>query len=255
MERINPWPLLRGEKAEQVRGLQQLQEAHAHYDNGSTIMELGVAYLWLHQYERAWEHFHNAIETFHIKGDAFYGMAGVAKWCLGKPDEAVAEWRGGLTAAYARASGLAVQMPLLLFFAAIREPGISDRTSAEQLLRELTTDRRIRNWPGPLARLILDDIGETEFHDHCLGIRPGDTGKNPFARHSQQEISNCLWLADFYRNVLALKQSSSLSDVRRAMRKLSDTSQQEWQDENHVFTVRIWCEEFFLARYEAGRSA
>jgi hypothetical protein len=218
---------------------------------GSEAMTLGVALLWLGRYGETWEHFHSVIEKGIRVGDGYYGMAGVAKWCLGRPDQAVLEWRAGLKAKYARASGLNVIMPLLLFFAAIREPRVFDRKLAEKLLLETTKDIRIRNWPAPIARLVLDQISEAEFQNHCLGIRPGDSGKNPFARHNQQETSNCLWLAEFYRSVLALEQGA-LSDFQDSMRKLSDTSQSEWQDEKNVFTARIWCEEFFLVRYEAA---
>lgn len=37
---------------------------------------------------------------------------------------------------------------------------------------------------------------------------------------------------------------------KESMRKISDTSQPGWQDED-VFSARIWHEEFFLAGYEA----
>ena len=251
MERVNPWPLLRGEKAEQEQGLQLARQAYNEQPYASEAMTLGVALLWLARYADAWEHFHSRIETASRAGDNDYGMAGVAKWCLGKPDDAVSEWRAGLKAEYARTSGLGVRMPLLLFFAAIREPRVFDRRSAEKLLRETTADIRIRNWPGPIARLVLDQIGEAEFQNHCLGIRPGDMGKNPFTRHKPHEVSNCQWLAEFYRTTLALEHGKSISDFKGSMEKLSDTSQPEWQDEKNVFTVRIWCEEFFLARNEA----
>jgi hypothetical protein len=251
MEYISPWPLLRGEKSEQEQGLRLVQQSYAKNPSASYAMTLGVALLWLGRYAETWEHFHSVIETRTRVGDSYCGMAGVAKWCLGRPDEAVSEWRAGLKAEYARASGLNVIMPLLLFFAAVREPRVFDRKSAEKLLLKTTTDIRIRNWPAPIARLVLDQIGEAEFQIHCLGIEPGITDKNPFVRHSPQETGNCLWLAQFYRSVLALQQGP-LSDFQDSMRQLSDTTQSEWQDEKYVFTARIWCEEFFLARYEAA---
>jgi hypothetical protein len=251
MEYISPWPLLRGGTGERKEGLRLVQQAYADEPSPSHAREFGIGLVWLGKYAEAWAHFRSVIETSKTTGDGDYGMAGVAKWCLDKPDEAVLEWRAGLKTKYARASGLGVRMPLLLFFAAVRQPKIFDRKLAEKLLREATLDVRIRNWPGPIARLVLDQISEAEFQNHCLGIKPGDTGKNPFARHKQYETSNCLWLADFYRSILTLVQRTSLSEFKRSMRKLSDTSDQEWQDEKNVFTVRIWCEEFFLARYEA----
>lgn len=253
MEYNNPWSLLRGDKTQQEEGLRLVRQAYAEQpDSPPHNMLMGITLLWLEKYGEAWAHFRARIESNPLmSGDADYGMAGIAKWCLGKADEAVTEWHAGLKTKYARASGLGVRMPLLLFFAAIREPRVFDRKSAEKLLRETIADVRIRNWPGPIARLVLDQISETEFQNHCLGIRPGDTGKNPFTRHKPHEVSNCLWLTKFYRATLALELEDSISDFKGSMRNLSDTSQPEWQDEKNVFTARIWCEEFFLARNEA----
>lgn len=251
MEYISPWPLLRAGKAEQEQGLRLVQQFYAGDPLfGSAIMTLGVALLWLGRYAEAWQHFHSIIQKGVRVGDVYYGMAGVAKWCLGKPDEAVSEWRAGLRAEYARSSGLNVSSPLLLFFAAVREPTVCDRKLAERLLLDATKDSRIKNWPAPIVRLVLDQISEAEFDNACRGIEPGIANKNPFVRHSPQQTSDCLWLAEFYRSVLALERGT-LSDFQDSMRKLSDTSQPEWEDERNVFTVRIWHEEFFLARYEA----
>jgi hypothetical protein len=226
MERFNPWPLLRGEKAEQERGLQLVQQAYNEQPYASEAMEFGVALLWLEKYNEAWDHFSSIIETSSRSGDNDYGMAGVAKWCLGKPEEAVLEWCAGLKAKYARASGLGIRMPLLLFFAAARHPKVFDKRKVEELIREKLGDIRIRNWPGPIARLLLGQISEAEFANHCRGIKPDISVKNPFVRNSPQETSNCLWLAEFYRSVLSFQQGE-LSDFQSTMRKLSDTSQPE----------------------------
>jgi hypothetical protein len=77
-------------------------------------MELGVTLMWHGQYVEAWEHFHSIIETDPRVGDGDYGMAGVAKWCLGEPKVAVSEWRDGLKAPYSR-TPFGVYTGLLLF--------------------------------------------------------------------------------------------------------------------------------------------
>lgn len=251
MENNNPWVLLRASKAEQSEGLKQAKQAYARRPYGSEARQLGIAFLWLGRYTEAYEHFRSRIDSDPRSGDGDYGMAGVAKWCLGKPDEAVSEWRAGAKAKYARTAGLNIILPLLLYFAAVRQPKIFDRHLAETLIREKTGDIRINNWPGPIAKLVIDQISEAEFQNHCRGIRPGDdTSKNPFLGYNQQQTSNCLWEAEFYRSILALSHGGTLSDFKSSMWKLSDTSQPEWQDERNVFTVRIWHEEFFLARHE-----
>jgi hypothetical protein len=251
MERINPWPLLRGEKEQREEGMRLVQQTYYNQPNSPPhIMQMGIALLWLEKYNEAWRHFRSKIESNpFMSGDGDYGMAGVAKWCLGKPHEAVLEWRAGLKAKYARASGLGIRVPLLLFFTAVRRPNVFDKGEAKKLIREKLGDIRIRNWPGPIARLVLDQISQAEFENHCRGIKPGDTDKNPFLRHSPEETGNCLWLAEFYRSVLGLE-DGTLLDFQNSMGRLSDTSQSEWQDED-IFVSRLWHEEFFLARYEA----
>ena len=119
MKYVNPWPLLRAGKAEQEKALQIVRRWYAQKPSPSHAMELGVAFLWLGRYAEAWEHFRSVILMDPLCGDGDYGMAGAAKWCLDKPQEAVIEWKAGLEAKYARAAGLNVQMPLLLFFAAV----------------------------------------------------------------------------------------------------------------------------------------
>ena len=202
-------------------------------------MELGVALLWLRKYAEAWEHFRSVIETNPRCGDNDYGMAGVAKWCLDQRAEAVLEWKAGLEAKYARAAGLNLQMPLLLFFAAILQPTVFERNSAEKLIREKTRDLRIKNWPGPIARLVVDQIGESEFHELCQGA-------------NEQGRGNRFWLTEFYTSLM-IYEPSKHSDFRERMRRLADTSQPECQDEA-VLLRRLWHEEFFLARFVAQKT-
>jgi tetratricopeptide (TPR) repeat protein len=212
-----------------------VQQAYAKQPDPSHSMELGVALLWLRKYASAWEHYRSAIDADPARsGDNDYGMAGVAKWCLGKPDEAVAYWRAGLAANYARVSGLGVIMPLLLFFVSVVKPETVDEDSARKLLLEKTRDLRIRNWPGPIARFVLAEIDDDELQDHCQGA-------------DEQETRDREWLAEFYRSLLRRRQMS-VSGFKDSMHKLTDTTQPEWQDEA-VFLSRIWNEEYFLARH------
>jgi len=215
--------------------LQQLQRTYASKPNGSNTMGLGIAYLWLYQYEQAWEHFHKTITEDSMKGDAFFGMAGVAKWCLGETQQAVSQWRAGLRAKYARASGLGVRMPLLLFFASVVKQPSFKKEMAESLLMEKVKDRRIKNWPGPIALLVLRQINEDEFQSLCRG----DSEEDTLVRQ---------WLAEFYRCLIQFEESK-LPVLRASMRKLADTNQPK-----NILLNRIWNEEYFLARHEAGDS-
>ena len=234
---INPWTLLRAGNAEQEAGLSIIQQSYAAQPHPSHAMELGVALLWLGRYTQAWEHFCSRIRIDPHSGDNDFGMAGVAKWCLGEPKDAVTEWRAGLKAKYARASGLGVRMPLLLFFASVIEPEAFDGDLAKELLAEKTKDLRIRNWPGPIAKFVLGQIDESELQKHCRGT-------------NDEETRDRQWLVEFYRSLIGLKQGT-IPAFKNSMRKLTDVNQSEWQDET-VLLSRIWNEEYFLARHEAN---
>jgi hypothetical protein len=235
MEKATPWTLLRAGEEEQQEGLQQIQSAYILERTPSRIKELGVAYLWLYRYQQAWDHFHKAIKEHHSTSSAFYGMAGLAKWCLGEPSEAISQWRSGLGAQYADTAGLGVKMRLLLFFASVVRPELLDNGSVRKLLLEVTTDRRIRYWPGPIAQYILGEINENEFQALC------QVTNEPQTRNRQ-------WVGEFYRG-LRLGQSAH-SIFKESMRKLSDTDQPARWDEG-TLVDRIWLEEYFLARHEA----
>lgn len=235
MNKQSPWTLLRKDNEEQHEGLTLIQEAHAHYRSGSTIMELGIAHLWLRQYQQAEVHFQEAISSFPQAGDAFYGMAGAANWCLGQPKEAVLKWHRGLVAKYNRASGLGVRMPLLLYFASRADPGLVDEKVVKQLLIEKTTDPRIVNWPGPIAQILLDQIKEDDLRSQLRSC-------------CIEDMQNREWLAKFYKN-LAKCNKNERSALSVAMGELNERDL-DLATEN-VFLARIWNEEFFLARFEA----
>lgn len=200
-------------------------------------MELGVALLWLGRYDEAWEHFCSSIDTSPRSGDSKYGMAGVAKWCLGEPREAVSKWRAGLKAKYARA-GVPFQMPLLLYFTSVVRPDVFNPDEAKKLLEEMLTHPKIDRWPGPIVKFVLGRIGEDEFLRSRQSTNPVET-----ASRSRP------WLAEFYTSLVGRERMTPL-EFKNYMRKVADTSQPEWQEEG-VFTSRLWHEEFFLARHES----
>lgn len=229
--------MLRGGGAVQKEGLRMVREQYVHKPDGSHIMELGVAYLFLRDFELAWEHFQTAALTYPRSGDAFYGMAGVAKWCMGDPNSAVSMWCDGLKAKYARASGLGIKMPLLLFFASAVRPEVCEMAYAKKLLAEKLTDRRIGTWPGPIARLLMGDISDRDFRASCKGLNALD-GRNR------------LWSAKFYVGLMERSSGNALT-FKETMHALTNISDSEWQDED-ILVSRLWHEEFFLARYEAS---
>lgn len=237
MEKFNPWSLLWGTPSEQEQGMSVVRQWYSQSPTPSHTMELGIAYLWLQRYMEALEHFQGAIKTDPRRGDELFGMAGVAKWCLGKPNEAVDLWEAGLKAKYARAGGLGVRMPMLLFFASSVKPQTRERSFAEKLLLRCTNDPRIRHWPGPIAKMLLGQINESDFQIQCKGSGDYDTRSR-------------YWLADFYK-IVQQHDQSKIPVFKEAMQKLTDTTKPDWSEEK-LLLYRIWGEEFFLARHEAG---
>ncbi|HVM62917.1 MAG TPA: hypothetical protein VMV72_18795 [Verrucomicrobiae bacterium] len=235
MEDANLWALLRAGKAEQERGLNLVRQAYTQKPCGSEIMQLGIALLWLGRYVEAWEHYRGAIREYPRASDGDYGMAGVAKWCLGEQRDAVSEWNLGLRAKYERA-GLGVKMPLLLYFASVIRPDLYASDDAKKVMLEKTKNRRIKWFPGPILQWILGQISEDELRQRCQG------------RH-EPDLRNNLWQVEFYRSLMTYEKGEVLL-FRESMSKLSDIHQPEWQSET-VLLDRIWCEEFFLARHEA----
>jgi hypothetical protein len=240
MESCDYWNLLRsGEKSQIEQGLRQLNQAHTEKPYVHTIFELGVACLWLRDYETGWQNFRKSIDTGPTTTSSDFGMAGAAKWCLGEFKKAVDEWKPGLKAQYADANGLNLEIPLLLFLASVLKPEAFEKRLALEVLTKKARDRRIKEWPGPIVRLILGQIGESDFRNLCKGRDEPDT----LDQH---------WLAEFYRGVLLFGEGKH-SQFKETMRKLADTSRPEWSDENY-FLSRVWTPEFFIARYEAEKT-
>lgn len=229
-----PWTLLRAGNTNV--GLEQIRTRYAKEPTPSHIMELGVAYLWSRHYKSAWEHFRAINEQYPQDTSSFYGMAGVAKWCLGEFHEAVEQWQAGLLARFTDTGGLGITLPLLLFTASVLKPHILERRLIEEILNEKYKDPRIKSWPGPVASWILGHINDKELHDQ--------------ARWNDASVTrDRLWLFGFYRAVQEYSEGTN-TIFKKTMRKLADTSAPEWSNEDS-FLARIWNEEFFLSRYEA----
>ena len=125
------WPaLLAGEKEFAIR---RMREALERDESPSNTMQLGVAYLWVEDYGAARDHFDDANQRRPKRFDIFYGMAGVARWCLGRGEEAVDQWRTGLTCAYTDVARMGI--PLLIFAASVLQPHLIPKADAEKVLR------------------------------------------------------------------------------------------------------------------------
>jgi len=215
-----------------------MREGYAHAPDASHIMQLGVAYLWVKDYHAAWDHFQHAIQMHRHTVDLFYGMAGVAQWCMDEPDAAVKHWQSGLDAEYADGAG-GIHLPLLLFIASILRPATFSRNEAEQLLKKRARDPRVKNWPGPLAKFVLTLLSEEALEEMSK-------------EKAGREISpSRKWLIEFYKNVLELGRGNLKPErFKKQMERIVDTTQPEWLDEGNFLRL-LWNEEFFIGRHEA----
>jgi len=234
MNRTDPWHCLR--TGNTAKGLKEFERNYEREPEASEIMELGVAYLWVRQYEKAWEHFRKSIKDYPQSMSSFYGMAGTARWCLGDVIEAVRQWREGLKSDYADTLGLGIHLPLLLLVGSILRPGSFEKQSALKFLEEKARDDRVSDWPGQIALWALGEIDARELRNQCGG-------------HDEVETYDRQWLASFYDGVLSYRVGKE-GEFKDTMRRLTDTSGPRWADDD-FFLARMWSEEFFLARHEA----
>ncbi len=234
MKATDPWFSLRAGKV--TTGLRLFQKNYDRQPTASHIMELGVACLWVEQYERAWKLFRKAVEEYPHSMSSFYGMAGAAAWCLGNVAEAVGQWRNGLESSYADTDGLGIHLPLLLLTASILRPGSFETQMALRILRKKARDHRVQEWPGPIALLALGEICKGQLQNHCSAA-------------DDLQTQDREWLATFYEAVLTYRVGES-AILKRTMQSLADIASPPWANQE-FFLVRMWSEEFFIARHEA----
>jgi hypothetical protein len=230
----NAWQIIRAGATDD--GVHQLRAEYLERPDASRAIELGAALLWVRNYQAAWEVFHEARRHERWTNSTYFGMAGVAKWCLNDEGEAIEEWRAGLEAQYSDSAG-GVTLPLLLFVASIVNPALFPQGEAKKLLTAKANDRRVVNWPGPIAEFLLGRIDNSGLRKKCVGMDDSDT----VVRH---------WRANFYQGVLEYA-GGNATRFKELMRETAMTSDDDFDSSNKLFLVKLWHEEFFIARHEA----
>ena len=232
------WNVMRSGAVEQA--LQQMQTNFDEDPDASSVMELGVAHLWLGNYRVAWEHFDSANKRQPLRIDDFYGMAGVAKWCLDQRDDAVQDWKTGLGCDYADVGRF--HIPLLLFFASQVAPNVFNKDDALELLSERADQEGISCWPLPLAEFVLGRIDESSLRAQCFDERYED---ETMLHH---------WMSDFYLGVIE-RAKGNIARCHHLMQKVAAMSWESFDDCERLFLSKLWSEEFFLARHETEQAA
>jgi hypothetical protein len=198
-------------------------------------MELGNAYLWIADYDLAKAHFNSAIRKFPLHASSFYGMLGVARWCLDEDGGAVREWRIGLSATYADSGGLGVNLPLLLVSASILRPNTCSKAEAEEILTLKTKDPRSRWWPGTLAAFVLYGTS----YDEALAL---SISTKEFDRRHRE------WIVQYYTDLLEFSSHRiSSGQLSQLMAMATNTLCSSFSDQSYFLSL-IWSGEFFIAR-------
>lgn len=157
---MSGWELL--EHGQYDEAIVRLSEEVASDPNDLNIANLGFAYLLSDDCERAKEVFDGLIQRNPKYMDGHYILAGIARWLLGDPVDAIGVWKEGLDCAYGDWAG-GIDVPLHLYFGAVREPTSFELTQAEGLLAKRLRDGGSGNWPGPIARFLLGQIDEAKL--------------------------------------------------------------------------------------------
>jgi len=124
-----------------------------------------------------------------LPGDAAFGMAETAAWCLGDEKAAVKYWRKGTTPGYAVA-GTNSRTSLLLCAASALKPDTFSAQTADKLLQQKASHWRVTNWPWPIAHYIIGAASEEEVGPKAV-FRNGDPADpNPKS-----------WQFDFYKRL------------------------------------------------------
>jgi len=216
-----------------------MQESFDGTPNPSTLVTLGLGYLWAEKYEAARIHFQDWMHRYGVTADAYFALVGVAQWCLDDVIAASESWKLGLGAQYVDMAG-GIESPILLWVASVLRPNDTLRREAAQILEKRVRDPKVRHWPGPLAQFVLGQIDERTLDERSI------------ERLSRGISPRRKWHLAFYRHVLALERGGlSLNDFQMEMRKLVDTSTSEWSDEENVLQL-VRNPEFYIARHEAS---
>lgn len=236
-EDLTPWQLFR-----QGRNEEALEKIHAAYLEKQTIPEIiafGVAYLWLEDYNAAWEHFDGLNREKPKHRAVYYNMAGVAKWCLGQHDEAVAQWRIGCKCGYSDGAG-GVGPALLLFVATVIDPASCSRAEPEAILDKRSKSGWYKNWPGPVADYVLGRIDEERLRIESARFK-----------NNERAMFSVRWEIGFYLGIVALSHGK-FGRYEDLIREAAVTSDDDFDPTKKQYGTKIWKPEFHLARHLAA---
>jgi hypothetical protein len=197
-------------------------------------MELGVAYLWTEDYEAAYRHFSEVCREFPNSISSFYGMAGVAKWCLDEFEIAATLWETGTHCRFTDTGGPSAQLSLLRYTTAILHPHIVSLSRIEQSLAEMIENGSNKPWPFPVIEYL---IGRKTYGELLSSAK----GKNAV----QTAFNN--WYAGFFIGIKEYKAGNKGAFIK-SMNETAITTDEDFDVNSRTFLAKLWCEVLYLAR-------
>jgi lipoprotein NlpI len=145
--------------------IEACNEADVEYKNTGSEFPLRnkvFALLNLEKYEETSNLCKKIIELRNGETDSDFIFLGVARWLLGRHQEAIDAWNASCKCKYTDAAG-GVDVPLLLYSASISLRSLDLRNESLRQLKKIVKHPEISNWPGPLAQYILGTIKEEQL--------------------------------------------------------------------------------------------
>jgi hypothetical protein len=231
------WTLIR--RGDVEGGLAHMHKAFVDTPNPSTLVTLGLGYLWTERYEDACFLLEDWMRTYGTIMEIYLAFVGVARWCLDDPTAATESWMRGLDAQQVDMAG-GMESPLLLWVSSVLREERTIQRKALQVLAEKVKDPKVRHWPGPLAQFVLGQIDEERL-DECSVERTG-----------QRITPRRAWQVEFYKLALGMQQAhlTPLEFDTMMKAKLLNSVLELSGIEDFLQLVRN--PEYYLARHEAS---
>ena len=224
------WALLKEKKYDEA--IRLFYRDYAEEALSSCLNNASFAYLLKGEPESAAKLAETVI-TREDAGTGEYGLAGVARWLSGDYTTAVSHWKKGQGAAYADASG-GMGLPLLLAYAAVRQPNVIPFNEVKTLLKRQLWHPWASRWPGPLGAFMLDEMDESSIRELTVFSHKDAVDAGLVTRQRVMQLG-------FYVGVKAAA-IEDISCFRSQMKQCASTLDCETKSE------------FYLARHEMSIS-
>jgi hypothetical protein len=202
--------------------------------NPSAAIQVGVTYMWLGEWQLAWDHFREVIERGSKTTDIFPKFAGTAKWCAGHRECAIQHWELGLGAGYTDASG-GITIPLHLYFAAAACPTLLCITDMGSLIRRSVQANVGAGYPRLLGRVALGELSVADALREAKESDPNGIREHP-------------WKIAYWEGVHQLASGNE----QGFLKEVAFVANLDWETFDRCpasFIRRLWSSEFFLARH------